>query len=149
MFGAVTPPPHHTDLRETIKRNDIARAEWSESKMNPMERRESPRRDAVYQIAFECFNARGEKVDAGPAHTVNISGRGALIEMPRGVDLDGSLILWIMGPFHTLLGKGSVVHSRSVANGAFHVGVRLQDIIEGSWEFWEKIARGRVEESEL
>ncbi|MBI5649692.1 MAG: PilZ domain-containing protein [Chloroflexi bacterium] len=117
--------------------------------MNPIERRESPRREAIYHIAFESFNAHGEKVDAGPAHTVNISGRGALVEMPRGVDLDGSMILWIMGPFHTVLVKGSVVHSRSIANGAFHVGVRLLDMIEGSWDIWEKIARGRMEESEL
>lgn len=114
--------------------------------MIQIERREMPRRDIVYQISYECFNARGEKVDVGTARTVNISGRGVLIEMSRGVDLDASLILWIQGPFHMVLVKGAVVHSRLANDGSFHVGVRLMDIIEGTWEIWERIAQTRLEE---
>jgi hypothetical protein len=111
-----------------------------------IERRASPRASATYQIAYECFNARGDKVDTGMAQTVDISGHGALVEMPRGVDLDASLILWIMGPFHTLLIKGNVVHSRAAPNGHFHVGMKLTDVIEGTWGMWEQLVQTRLEE---
>jgi hypothetical protein len=109
--------------------------------MNPVERRAWPRTDAIYQIAYECFNAYGHKIDTGMAQTVNISGHGALIEMPRGVDPGTSMILWITAPFHTLLVKGNVVHSHVAANGLFCVGVRLTDVIEGSWDTWAQIGQ--------
>lgn len=114
--------------------------------MIPVERREHPRAATAFQIAYECFNARGEKTDEGAALTVNISERGVLIEMPHGVDLDGSMILWITAPFYTLLVKGSVVHARAVANGLFHVGVRLTEVIEGSWDWLEQQVQARLVE---
>ena len=88
---------------------------------NPKDRRTSPRVDATYRIAYECFNSWGVKVDEGPAKTVDISGRGALIEIPRGVPLDASMVLLVMAPFHMLMVKGSVVHSRRSESGTFHV----------------------------
>jgi hypothetical protein len=101
--------------------------------MTPTERRTEPRVQAAYQITYECF-LRGAKIGEGAANTVNISEHGALIEMPQGVDLDASLIVWITAPFYTLLVQGNVVHSRRESNGRFHVGVRLTDMIEGSWD---------------
>jgi hypothetical protein len=100
----------------------------------------------VHQIVYECFDPSGLKTDVGNAHTVNISERGALIETSRGVDLDASLILWIREPFHTILVKGNVVHSRGVADGLFHVGVKLTDVIEGSWEIWKRLVELRDED---
>lgn len=114
--------------------------------MNHGERRESPRTEAVYQITYECFDAHGTRVDVGSARTVNISDRGALLETTRGLDLNASLILWVRGPFHTLLFKGDVVHSRGISEGVFHVGVKLTDVIEGSWSIWKRVVELMSEE---
>ncbi len=108
------------------------------------ERRGFPRVDATYRIAYECFDPRGHKIDEGPARTVDISGRGALIEIPRGVDLDANMILLVMAPFHMLMVKGSVVHSRKVKNGSYHVGVRLTEVVEGTWEALQEVVREGV-----
>ncbi|MBI4789549.1 MAG: DUF72 domain-containing protein [Chloroflexi bacterium] len=110
------------------------------------ERRAAPRVDATYKIAYECFNSWGVKVDEGPAKTVDISGRGALIEIPRGVPLDASMVLLVMAPFHMLMVKGSVVHSRRSTNGTFHVGVHLTEVVEGTWEILNWVIRERLAE---
>lgn len=110
------------------------------------ERRASPRVDATYRIAYECFNSWGVKVDEGPAKTVDISGRGALIEIPRGVPLDASMVLLVMAPFHMLMVKGSVVHSRRAENGTYHVGVKLTEVIEGTWDVLNWVIRERMAE---
>jgi len=89
---------------------------------------------------------RDAKVGEGAAQTVNLSERGALIEMAQKVALDASLILWIMAPFYTLLVKGNVVHARREPNGLFHVGVKLTDVIEGSWDPLRKDIQSRVSE---
>ncbi len=110
------------------------------------ERRSAPRLQATYRIAYECYSPRGIKIDEGPARTVDISGRGALIEVPRAIDLDSSMVLLVMAPFHMLMVKGSVVHSRRVQSGQFHVGVRLTEIVEGSWDVLNSILRERQAE---
>ncbi len=110
------------------------------------ERRAQPRVDATYRIAYECFNPWGIKVDEGPAKTVDISGRGALIEIPRGVPLDASMVLLVMAPFHMLMVKGSVVHSRRSDNGAYHVGVHLTEVVEGSWDILDWVIKERMAE---
>jgi hypothetical protein len=84
-------------------------------------------------IAYECFDPWGVKVDEGPARTVDIRGRGALVEIPRGVPLDASMVLWVRGAFHMLLAKGNVVHSRPAPNGTYHVGVQVTEVVESSW----------------
>lgn len=109
-----------------------------------IERRTSPRLSATYRIAYECFNRRGIKVDEGPARTVDISGRGALVEIPRGVDLDASMVLLVMAPFHMVMVKGNVVHSRPTGKGSFHVGVRLTEVIEGTWDLLEQVVREQI-----
>lgn len=108
------------------------------------ERRATPRVSATYRIAYECFNTRGIKVDEGPARTVDISGRGALVEIPRGVDLDASMVLLVMAPFHMVVVKGSVVHSRATSNGAYHVGVRLTEVIEGTWDLVDQAMKEQM-----
>lgn len=110
------------------------------------ERRAQPRVDATYRIAYECFNPWGIKVDEGPAKTVDISGRGALIEIPRGVPLDASMVLLVMAPFHMLMVKGSVVHSRRSDNGTYHVGVHLTEVVEGSWDILDWVIKERLAE---
>lgn len=110
------------------------------------ERRTVPRVDATYKIAYECFNNQGIKVDEGPAKTVDISGRGALIEIPRGARLDDSMVLLVMAPFHMLMVKGNVVHSRLSQNGTYHVGVRLTEVVEGSWDLLDWVIRERMAE---
>ncbi len=110
------------------------------------ERRAGQRLQATYRIAYECYSARGIKIDEGPARTVDISGKGALIEVPRPIDLDASMILLVMAPFHMLMVKGSVVHSRRVQNGQFHVGVRLTEVVEGSWDVLNSILKERQAE---
>ncbi|MCI0475030.1 MAG: PilZ domain-containing protein [Anaerolineales bacterium] len=98
-----------------------------------MEQRQEPRVQAAYQIMYECFR-HDAKVSEGAAHTVNLSERGALIELTQEVALDASMILWIFAPFYTLLVKGDVVHAQRRANGLFRVGVKLTDVIEGNWD---------------
>jgi uncharacterized protein YecE (DUF72 family) len=110
------------------------------------ERRAAPRVDATYKIAYECFNAWGVKVDEGPAKTVDISGRGALIEIQHGVPLDASMVLLVMAPFHMLMVKGSVVHSRRMSSGTFHVGVHLTEVVEGTWDVLDYVIRERMSE---
>lgn len=117
-----------------------------ENKENDKDRRAQPRIDATYRIAYECFNPWGIKVDEGPAKTVDISGRGALIEIPRGVPLDASMVLLVMAPFHMLMVKGSVVHSRRSENGTYHVGVHLTEVVEGSWDILDWVLRERLAE---
>ena len=109
------------------------------------EHRKGPRVRAAYQILYECF-LRDAKVSEGAAQTVNLSEHGALIELAQEVDLDASLILWIMAPFYTLLVKGTVVHTRREANGLFHVGVKLTDVIEGNWQVLKKDIDSRAVE---
>jgi len=110
--------------------------DWQPS---PGEKRQLPRANAAYNIAYEFFDPRGAKTDEGSALTVNISGRGALIELPRALAADGSLILWITAPFYTGLFKGQVMHARAAANGMFHIGIQLTDVIEGHWEALEQL----------
>jgi hypothetical protein len=110
------------------------------------EQRQSPRVQAAYQIMYECFQ-RDAKVSEGAAHTVNLSERGALIELTQEVALDASLILWIFAPFYTLLVKGEVVHAHRCANGLFRVGVKLTDVIEGNWQVLQKDIRARGDAS--
>ncbi len=111
--------------------------------MLPTERRTEPRVEAAYQISFECF-LHGAKVSEGTAHSVNLSEHGALVEMTQGADLDASMILWITSPLYTLLAQGNVLHSRRAPNGWFHVGVRLTDVIEGSWDHLKKDIKARL-----
>ena len=111
--------------------------------MNVEDRREGPRVKAAYQILYECF-LRDAKVGEGAAQTVNLSEHGALIEMAQEVDLDASMILWIFAPFYTMLVKGNVVHTRRGANGLFHVGVKLTDVIEGNWQVLKKDIESRA-----
>jgi len=89
---------------------------------------------------------RDAKVGEGAAQTVNLSEHGALIEMAQEVALAASLILWIMAPFYALLVKGNVVHARREPNGLFHVGVKLTDVIEGSWDPLRKDIQSRASE---
>ncbi len=107
------------------------------------EQRQEPRVQAAYQIRYECFR-RDAKVSEGAAHTVNLSERGALIELTQEVALDASLILWIFAPFYTLLVKGDVVHAHRGANGLFRVGVKLTDVIEGNWDILKKDIHARA-----
>ena len=113
--------------------------------MTPEERRQEPRVQATYQISYECF-FRDAKVGEGAAQTVNLSEHGALIEMAQEVALDASLILWIMAPFYTMLIKANVVPARQEPNGLFHVGVKLTDVIEGSWDLLRKDIQSRATE---
>lgn len=101
------------------------------------ERRSEPRYRAAYRIAYEYF-VHGTKIGEGSASTVNISERGALVEIPQAVDINGRLILWIMAPLYTLLVQGNVVHARRGSNGMFQVGVQLTDIMEGDWELLQQ-----------
>ncbi len=110
------------------------------------ERRAGPRVDATYRLAYECFDPYGNKVDEGPAHTIDISGRGALIEISRSVAMDASMVLLVMAPFHMLMVRGSVVHSRRVENGSYHVGVRLTEMVEGSWDWLHQVIQERLAE---
>ncbi len=112
-------------------------------RIDESDRRMHPRVEATYRIAYECYSPRGIKIDEGPARTVDISGRGALIEVSRAVDLDASIVLLVMAPFHMLMVKGNVVHSRRIENGRFHVGVRLVEVVEGSWDVLDSILRER------
>ena len=89
---------------------------------------------------------RDAKVGEGAAQTVNLGEHGALIEMAQKVTLDASLILWIMAPFYTLLVKGIVVHARREPNGLFRVGMKLTDVIEGSWDLLGKDIQSRATE---
>jgi hypothetical protein len=114
--------------------------------MNEINRREWERVTSAQQIAYEYFNGQGDKVDSGNAHTVNISGRGALVEMPHACDLNASLILWITNPLQTMLIRGDIIHSRRADDGSFHVGVRLVDMIVGNWEGWEKLIKSKQED---
>jgi hypothetical protein len=114
--------------------------------MNVEEHRIEPRVKAAYHILYECF-LRDAKVCEGAAQTVNLSEHGALIEMAQEVALDASLILWIMAPFYTMLVKGNVVHSHRGANGLFHVGVKLTDVIEGNWQVLKKDVASRAVET--
>ncbi len=114
--------------------------------MNVEEHRAEPRVKAAYRILYECF-LHDAKVGEGAAQTVNLSEHGALIEMAQEVELDTSLILWIMAPFYTMLVKGNVVHTRRGANGLFHIGVKLTDVIEGNWQVLKKDLDSRAVES--
>jgi hypothetical protein len=95
-------------------------------------------------MGYECFNPLGVKVDEGPADTVNITGRGALIEIPRNVPLDASMVLRVNAPFYMLMVKGSVLHSRLAPNGTYHVGVRMTEVVESSWEMIDHVLRERL-----
>jgi hypothetical protein len=112
------------------------------------EQRQAPRVQAAYQILYECFR-RDEKVSEGAAQTVNLSERGALIELAQEVAPDASMILWIFAPFYTLLVKGNVVHSHRNANGLFRVGVKLTDVIEGTWDVLKKDIHARANETAI
>jgi hypothetical protein len=116
--------------------------------MNVEELRAEPRVKAAYHILYECF-LRDAKVGEGAAQTVNLSEHGALIEMAQEVELDTSLILWIMAPFYTMLVKGNVVHARREANGLFHIGVKLTDVIEGNWQVLRKDVEFRTVEATI
>lgn len=109
--------------------------------MSPSERRTMPRYNVAMQITYECFNRRGEKVDEGDAHTINLSGRGALVELACDVSADARLLLCIKQPFYTLLVMGNVVHSRRVTAGNYQIGIQLIDMIEGTWQAWDKLAQ--------
>ncbi|MEW5717011.1 MAG: PilZ domain-containing protein [Chloroflexota bacterium] len=113
--------------------------------MNIEERRQEPRVKAAYHILYECFQGN-TKVGEGAAHTVNLSEHGALIEMAQEINLETSLILWIMAPFYTMLVRGNVVHARRSANGMFQVGMRLTDVIEGNWQVLKKDIESRAAE---
>ncbi|MBI5303957.1 MAG: PilZ domain-containing protein [Chloroflexi bacterium] len=104
------------------------------------ERRASQRINVAFEITYECFNPRGEKVDAGSAHTVNISGRGVMVELPRNVDPNARVLVCIKQPFYTLLVMGAVVHSRRVQEGEYQIGMELIEMIEGTWKDWEALA---------
>jgi hypothetical protein len=56
------------------------------------------------------------------------------------------MVLLVMAPFHMLMVRGSVVHSRRVKNGSFHVGVRLTEVVEGTWEVLQEVIRERLSE---
>jgi hypothetical protein len=114
--------------------------------MNIEEHRAEPRVKAAYRILYECF-LYDAKVGEGAAQTVNLSEHGALIEMAQEVDLDTSMILWIMAPFYTMLVKGNVVHAHRGANGLFQIGVKLTDVIEGNWQVLKKDVSSRAVES--
>lgn len=107
------------------------------------EQRHAPRVQAAYQIMYECFQ-RYVKVSEGAAQTVNLSERGALIELTQEVAPDASMILWIFAPFYTLLIKGDVVHTHRRTNGLFRIGVKLTDVIEGNWEVFKKDLQARA-----
>ncbi len=119
--------------------------ETIESRLAEMEKRAAPRANAAFQIAYEFFDAQGDKRDEGYAATVNISEHGALIELPRAMDLDGSLILWITAPFYTMLFRGDVVHSRRAPNGLYHIGIKLTEVIEGRWDMLEQLVQKQLE----
>ncbi len=129
-----------------IEERFVVQKRDSSASKKPDERRTGQRLQATYRIAYECYSPRGIKIDEGPARTVDISGKGALIEVPRPVDLDASMVLLVMAPFHMLMVKGSVVHSRRVQNGQFHVGVRLTEVVEGSWDVLKSILKERQAE---
>lgn len=113
----------------------------------PEDRRTSPRVNVAMQITYECFNPQGVKVDEGDAHTVNISGRGALIELEHDVSADARLLLCVKQPFYTLMMVGSVVHSHRVPAGHYRIGIQLIDVIEGAWQTWERLARPSWEDT--
>ena len=114
--------------------------------MASLERRTSERVNVAFEITYECFSANGKKVDTGSAYTVNISGRGVLVELPRNVEADARMLLCIKKPFYTMLVMGNVVHSHQVQDGAYQIGMQMTDMIEGRWQDWEKLVQPNWEE---
>ena len=112
-----------------------------------LERREYPRMQTAHKISYEHFDAQGVKVGEGDALTVNLSGRGALIETFHELDGEGSLIVWIFAPFYIGVYKGRILHSRQMANQRFRMGVQLTDVIEGHWQALEQLVNQNRESS--
>jgi c-di-GMP-binding flagellar brake protein YcgR len=108
------------------------------------ERRQFPRVPAKLAIAYEQFSGN-RKIGEGRAQSVNISGRGVMMETSCPLDPETSVILWLQSPFYTLLIKGAVMHTSPVANGTYHVGIELLEVIEGEWQVLEDAVLERLQ----
>lgn len=111
-----------------------------------IERREYPRAQAAQQITYERFDARGVKVAEGNAVTINLSERGALIETPRDLGIEGSLIVCVLTPFYVGIFRGRVVHSHQMTNQLFRAGIQLTEVIEGRWDAMQALVNHALEE---
>ena len=109
------------------------------------DRRIEPRARAAYQIEYEYFSPAGAKTAEGTAVTVNMSGRGALIEVTHDLGSGGSMILCIIAPLYTMLFRAQIVHTRLSPNGLYLIGVQLTDVIEGRWETVEQLVQAVLE----
>jgi len=102
------------------------------------ERRRSPRVTAVYPVTFEQFSPEGAKVCDGVALTVNISEQGILLETKRPLEVASRLLVTIACPLYTVVAQGDIVHVQPLPTGWFLIGVRLEEMIAGTWEMWQE-----------
>ena len=103
----------------------------------PREKRQWERVPAVYALGFERY-VGGNKVSEDTAHCLNLSGRGIAFETRQRIELNDTVVIWLMNVYYTLRARGAVKHAERTEHDTYVVGVQLQSMLEGDWRTLER-----------
>ncbi len=105
------------------------------------DRRSHTRTPVRHHLSYNFYAPDGHKLGGGFGVVLNMSAGGILLETYKPLELMTSVLVEIVGPLYMFMATGYVVHLHDGADGAFRIGVRFHDVIQGGWEPSSDIGR--------
>lgn len=99
-----------------------------------IERREHVRTAIRHEVAYDYYSYDGQKLGRGYGVTVNISAGGLMFDTDKPLEASMKLLVEIISPMYMFMARGHIVYSFQVEEHHYRAGVKLEEVIQGSWE---------------
>jgi len=100
----------------------------------PADRRVRARARVNQPLSYEYYASDGQKLGGGFGTTVNISHEGMMFETSIVLETQMTVLVELIGPLHTFMATGTIVHIRQVSDAVCQVGVTFHQLIQGGWD---------------
>ena len=94
-----------------------------------------------HRLSYDWYTLDGHKLGAGFGMSLNMSAGGMLLETDKPLEVMTSVLVEIASPLYMFMATGHVVHLHPTPDGAYQIGVRFHDVIQGGWELATEIGR--------
>lgn len=100
----------------------------------PADRRGRPRMIINQPMSYECFASDGLKLGSGFGTAININSEGMMFETSSFLETHMTVLVELVGPLHTFMATGIIVHIRQSSEAVCQVGVTFHELIQGGWD---------------
>ena len=100
----------------------------------PADRRVRPRMNINQPLSYECYASDGQKLGGGFGTAVNINSEGMMFRTSNFLETHMTVLVELVGPLHTFMATGLIVHIQQSPEGVYQVGVIFRELIQGGWD---------------